>query len=98
MGAPAVLHRKTGGACYNGQVDCVLTLDVGSSSARTLAFSFDGRQIGGVGSQIPYRAHITTDGGWEIDPAEITRIAARAIGEACEHIRARRITPVAVAV
>ena len=76
----------------------MLTLDVGSSSARTLLYSFDGRRIGGVGSQIPYHARTTPDGGWEIDPAEIVRIAARAIGDACEQMRAQSIKPAAVAV
>jgi gluconokinase len=79
-------------------VDCVLTLDVGSSSARTLLFSFDGRQIEGVGSQIHYEAHKTSDGGWEIDPAGITAIVARAIGDACEQMRAKNLKPSAVAV
>jgi gluconokinase len=79
-------------------VDCVLTLDVGSSSARTLLFGFDGRQIENFGSQVPYRAHTTPDGGWEIDPAELTAIAARAITAICEQMRAKSIKPAAVAV
>jgi len=79
-------------------VDCVLTLDVGSSSARTLLFGFDGRQIETFGSQVPYRAHTTADGGWEIDPAELTGIATRAIDAICEQMRAKGIKPAAVAV
>ena len=76
----------------------MLTLDVGSSSARTLLFGFDGRQIENFGSQVPYRAHTTPDGGWEIDPAELTAIAARALGDICEQMRAKGVKPVAVAV
>jgi gluconokinase len=79
-------------------VDCVLTLDVGSSSARTLLFGFDGRQIENFGSQVPYRAHTTPDGGWEIDPAEIATIATRAVTAICEQMRAKSIKPAAVAV
>jgi gluconokinase len=79
-------------------VDCVLTLDVGSSSARTLLFGFDGRQIENFGSQVPYRAHTTADGGWEIDPAELTAIASQAITAICEQMRANGIRPAAVAV
>jgi gluconokinase len=79
-------------------VDCVLTLDVGSSSARTLLFGFDGRQIEKFGTQIQYRAHTTADGGWEIDPAELTAIAARAITAICEQMRAKGVRPAAVAV
>jgi gluconokinase len=78
-------------------VDCVLTLDVGSSSARTLLFSFDGRQIEGFGSQVPYRAHTTPDGGWEIDATELADITARALGDICGQIRGKNFKPVAVA-
>ena len=76
----------------------MLTLDVGSSSARTLLFGFDGRQIENFGSQVPYRAHTTPDGGWEIDPAELTTIATSAITAICEQMRAKGIKPTAVAV
>ncbi len=79
-------------------LDCVLTLDVGSSSARTLLFSLDGRQIEGAGSQIPYRAHTTSEGGWEIDATELAGIAARAIGDICGQMRAKGLKPIAVAV
>ena len=79
-------------------MDCVLTLDVGSSSARTLLFGFDGRRIENFGSQVQYRAHTTADGGWEIDPAELTGIATRAITAICEQMRAKGIKPAGVAV
>jgi gluconokinase len=79
-------------------VDCVLTLDVGSSSARTLLFDFGGRQIENFGTQIQYRAHTTTDGGWEIDPAELTAIVNRALTGMCEQMRAKGVRPAAVAV
>ena len=76
----------------------MLTLDVGSSSARTLLFGFDARQIESFGSQVPYRAHTTPDGGWEIDPAELTMIATSAITAICEQMRVKGIKPAAVAV
>jgi gluconokinase len=79
-------------------VDCVVTLDVGSSSARTLLFGYDGRQIGNFGSQVPYSAHITADGGWEIDADELTGIAASALTAICEQMRAKGVKPSAVAV
>ncbi|HWF08294.1 MAG TPA: gluconokinase [Bryobacteraceae bacterium] len=78
-------------------MDCVLTLDVGSSSARTLLFDFDGRQIQNFGSQVEYRAHTTADGGWEIDAAELTGIVTRAIDAICEQMRTRGVKPAAVA-
>jgi gluconokinase len=79
-------------------VDCIVTLDVGSSSARTLLFSLDGREVEGFGSQVPYRAHTTPDGGWEIDANQLADIAARSIGEICAQIRGKDIKPIAVAV
>jgi gluconokinase len=78
-------------------VDCVLTLDVGSSSARALLFGFDGKQLQGFGSQVEYRAHTTADGGWEIDAAELTGIVTQAIDAVCEQMRAKGVKPAAVA-
>ncbi len=72
-------------------MDCVVTLDVGSSSARTLLFSLDGRQIEGFGSQIPYR-------GWEIDANELFATASRALGDLCGQMRGKGARAVAVAV
>ncbi len=76
----------------------MVTLDVGSSSARTLLFSADGKQVENFGSQVQYRAHTTGDGGWEIDPNELTGIAARALTGICEQMRAKGVKPAAVAV
>lgn len=75
----------------------MLTLDVGSSSIRTLLFGLDGRQIEGAGSQITYQARTTPDGGWEIDAAQLADLTARAIGETCGQMRAKNFRPVAVA-
>ncbi len=79
-------------------MDCVLTLDVGSSSARTLLFGFDGKPIAGFGSQTKYHARTTEDGGWEIDPKELLGLAANAVSEICGQLRAKSIRPAAVAV
>jgi gluconokinase len=79
-------------------VDCVLTVDVGSSSARTLLFDFTGRQIKDFGSQVEYRATTTVDGGWEIDATQLTGIVTSAIDTICGQMRAKSIQPSAVAV
>jgi gluconokinase len=79
-------------------VDCVLTLDVGSSSARTLLFGFDGKAIAGFASQVRYRAATTEDGGWEIDAKELTRIVVQSLTEVCAQMRAKNVKPAAVAV
>jgi len=85
-------------SCYNGHLDCVLTLDVGSSSARTLLFDFNGRQIDNFGSQVQYRAHTTLDGGWEIEPATLVSIVTQAISAICDQMREKSVRPAAVAV
>ncbi len=79
-------------------MDCILTLDVGSSSARTLLFGFDGRQIEGFGSQVKYSATTTEDGGWEIDAKELTGFVAKAFSDVCGQLRAKGVKPAAVAV
>jgi gluconokinase len=79
-------------------VDCVVALDIGSSSARTLLFDFTGKQVDGFGEQVPYRAHTTADGGWEIDPAHLTEIASEALSTICSQMHAAKIRPAAVAV
>jgi len=78
-------------------LDCILTLDIGSSSARTLLFGTDGREIPGFESHVPYQATTTEAGGWEIDAAELIGIVAQAIDPICSEMRARNIRPAAVA-
>ena len=78
-------------------LDCVLTLDVGSSSARTLVFGFDGKAIPGFGHQVAYRGRVTPDGGWEIDPEALADICEDAVDRACGQFRAAGIRPAAVA-
>jgi len=71
---------------------------VGSSSVRTLLYSFEGRQIDGFGSQVKYHARTDEEGAWEIDAAELTRLVAEALTGVCEQLRARGVRPEAVAV
>jgi len=80
------------------RMDCVLTIDVGSSSARTLLFSSDGKAVDGFGAQIKYRAHTTEDGGWEIDPKELAGIVAKSLDDICDQIREKGVRPAAVGV
>ena len=80
------------------RVDFILTLDVGSSSVRTLLYGFDGNEIPGFGSQIKYSPHTTEDGGWEIDPQQLTAQVARTITDICAQMRVKSIRPSAVAI
>jgi len=79
-------------------VDCILTLDIGSSSVRTLVFSFDGTGLDGCGIQIPYQALTSEDGGWESEAPELSGIVVDALTRTCGQLRARGIRPAAVAV
>lgn len=79
-------------------MDCILTLDIGSSSARTLLFGTDGRAIPGFESHVPYQASTSEAGGWEIGAAELTRVAAQALDPICSEMRSRKIRPAAVAI
>lgn len=76
----------------------VLTLDIGSSSARALLYSEKGEEIAGFEARVSYHARTTEDGGWEIDAAELTAIAAKTLDDICAQLRARKTKPDAVAV
>ncbi len=79
-------------------MDCVLTLDIGSSSVRALLFGIDGREIAGFGSRIPYRVSTTEAGGWEIGAAELTQIVVQALDPLCAQMRTQKMRPAAVAI
>src|SRR5206468_8018051 len=77
-------------------LDSVVTLDVGSSSVRTLLYSFEGREIEGFGSKLDYHARTSEAGAWEMDAAELTALAARALQDICGQLREKRVRPCAV--
>ncbi|HVW86550.1 MAG TPA: gluconokinase [Bryobacteraceae bacterium] len=79
-------------------MDSVLTLDVGSSSARTLLFTSDGKEVDGFGCQVRYSARTSEEGAWEIDAPELLGIVAQSITGICEQMRAKGVRPAAVAV
>jgi gluconokinase len=56
----------------------VIALDVGSSSARALAFDAEGRPLG-LERQHPYEPTTTADGGVEIDADWLVRLAGEAL-------------------
>jgi gluconokinase len=58
-----------------------LTLDVGSSSVRALIYDETGRQVAGLGSQLPYEVVTTADGGVEMDADELASLAIRSLTE-----------------
>ncbi len=58
----------------------MLALDIGSSSTRAAVFNRRGRQLAKSTEAQPYSIRYTSDGGAEIDPAELLRAARRCIG------------------
>jgi gluconokinase len=79
-------------------LDCILTLDIGSSSARALLFGTNGQEVPGFESHVPYQASTSEAGGWEIGAAELTGIAAQALDPICSQMRSSKIRPAAVAI
>lgn len=79
-------------------MDLVLTLDIGSSSARALCFGLDSQEIPGFESRIPYHASTSELGSWEIDPARLTEVAVQTLDLIHLQMQSKRMRPVAVAV
>ncbi len=77
----------------------MLTLDVGSSSARTLLFGFDGRQIESfrIAGPLPRPYHFPTEAGSRPRQAHHDRLKPPSAA-ICEQMRAKGIKPTAVAV
>lgn len=57
----------------------VLTIDVGTSSARALLFDARGRAVKGREGRTPYALRTTPDGGAELDPEKLLRDTAGAV-------------------
>ncbi|MEO8663532.1 MAG: gluconokinase, partial [Bryobacteraceae bacterium] len=57
----------------------IVSLDIGSSSVRTLLFDGEARQVHGFGAQLAYRVTTTADGGVEADADELVALAVQAL-------------------
>ena len=73
----------------------LLTVDVGTSSARALLFDVEGRHVPGVEGREPVLARPTPDGGVEIDPEELLRGVERVIDAATTQAAPRVVGGVA---
>lgn len=79
-------------------MDCVLTIDIGSSSARALLYSQTGEEIPGFEARAQYRAKTSEDGAWEIDADDLTKLTAETLDGICAQLRTANMRPAAVAV
>lgn len=66
----------------------ILTLDVGTSSVRTLLFDRRGRRVEGIGGRRPYAVRATPGGGAEVDAEVLLELVEEAIDEGLAGARA----------
>lgn len=59
----------------------IVSLDIGSSSARALVFDPGGRPMEGYSAQLPYEIRTSPDGGAEIDPEALANLAMDCLDE-----------------
>ena len=67
----------------------VLTLDVGTTSARAELYDGRGRAVRDVHASRPCPLETTPDGGAQMDPDALFEITARVLDEACREVRER---------
>lgn len=75
----------------------VVTLDIGTSSVRTLLFDGRGRQRDHFGEQIHYQFTTTPDGGVEMDADQLLELTLRSFRTLHEQIRTAGLQPSVVA-
>jgi gluconokinase len=74
----------------------IVSLDVGTSSVRTLLFDSTFTQMEGIGTQLRYDLIATPDGGVEIDPAKLLALTIQCFDTLHEQMQQRGIKAVAV--
>jgi gluconokinase len=74
----------------------VVTLDVGTSSVRTLLFDANGCEVQGFGVHLPYQVVTTADGGVEVDGDELSELAVRSLCHIHAQMKASGLRPAAV--
>lgn len=79
-------------------VPCVLTIDIGSSSIRVLAFDAQAQRLEGIENRAELQLHTTADGGSEVDADQLFAIICRCIDQALEQLGSAAYALRAVAV
>lgn len=74
----------------------VVTLDVGTSSARSMLFDGDACVVDGFGTQLPYEVSTTADGGVEVDADVLAELVFKALDAIQAQVAAAGLRPAAV--
>jgi gluconokinase len=74
----------------------VVTLDVGTSSVRTLLFDAQGRQQDGFGEQIAYQIDTTPDGGAEVSASKLLDLSTQCLSAIHHQMRSTGLRPAAI--
>lgn len=76
---------------------CVVSVDVGTSSVRTLLFDSQGRARPGVGAHLGYEVETTADGGVEVDAERLVSLVVEGVDALHERLKTEGLRPSAVA-
>ena len=76
----------------------ILTLDVGSSSVRTLLYDAQGRQVPGFGLHVPYELNKEPGGGVEVDADFLCGRCVESLSAIHQQMKVAGVWPTAVAV
>lgn len=75
----------------------IASLDVGTSSVRTLLFDTAGRQQRGFGEQCTYQFTTTPDGGVEVDAGRLLKLCEETLDQLQQQMQAQGLRPAAMA-
>jgi gluconokinase len=81
---------------HNSEV-YVATLDVGTSSVRSLLFNQRAEEMEGFGIQIPYEVKTTSDGGVEVGADQLAELVVKSLSVLHQQIQEQRLKVSAVA-
>ncbi|HYP29813.1 MAG TPA: gluconokinase [Blastocatellia bacterium] len=73
----------------------VISIDLGTSSARAILFDAGGRQVESLASRVPYRMEVTPDGGVEIAADRLIDILVKCLDDLVARITALNAGPAA---
>ena len=76
--------------------NCVLAIDVGTSSARVIGYDVSGRSIPGLRAQTHYSVIADPSGKAEIGPEQLLQCVSQCVDQSLEVVRLRKLTVAAV--